>query len=284
MNDFFRGIRSFALIAFLASSFAGAQVPASSLPAGILETNTAPLTPASESTTSHRLTGTSTPSTNTLGDTANVPSRSDRDSSRSRRSDRRRDRSAVASPDDPSITSTNLPSNGTEFAAFRIIPDRNIFNVNRSSRSGRPTGETATNTVQVDTFALVGAMSYAKGDFAFFDGSNSDFRKVLKPGDSIAGFQLKSIGFNSVQLDETGKSLQLAIGSHLRREDQGEWRLVAESAPATSSSGSGERSASESSGSASGGGETKTASADSGGNADDILQRLMKKREQELGK
>ena len=32
----------------------------------------------------------------------------------------------------------------------------------------------------VDSFSFVGTMSYAKGTFAFFDGTSPDFRKVLE--------------------------------------------------------------------------------------------------------
>jgi hypothetical protein len=291
MNVLFHGARPLALLTLLACTLAGAEVPASSLPESAIPTQSAPTdrvpdAAATNSPTANPVSETNTLSSNTLSSAALTPSRFERDGTRNRRSDRRRDRSDSAASEDSSGASTNSPAVGTDFASFGIIPDRNIFNVNRSSRSSRATREAPTKTIQVDTFALVGAMSYAKGDFAFFDGSNSDFRKVLKPGDSIGGFRLKSIGLNSVQLDDAGKSLELAIGSHFRREEQGEWRLVAETAPpsASSSSSGRERSASDASGGTSGQGETKTASADSGGDANDILQRLMKKREQEMGK
>jgi len=33
-------------------------------------------------------------------------------------------------------------------------------------------------------------MSYEKGPFAFFEGSSSEFQKVLKQDDTIAGFKI----------------------------------------------------------------------------------------------
>ena len=286
MNDFFHGARPLAFIALLASYLAVAEVPVSPLPEAALPTNSTPADPLPEAAATNIPAATPDNPTNTVTQATNSPSRSDREGSRSRRSDRRRDRSESTASEPASGASTNTPSIGTDFASFGVIPERNIFNMNRSSRSARSTREPPPKTIQIDTFALVGAMSYAKGDFAFFDGSNSDFRKVLKPGDSIGGFRLKSVGLNSVQLDAAGKSIELAIGSHFRREEQGEWRLVAENAPATASSSSSgrERSESDASDGASGQDETKTASTDSGGVASDILQRLMKKREQEMGK
>jgi hypothetical protein len=48
------------------------------------------------------------------------------------------------------------------YEAFQIINERNIFNANRSRRSGRE-GRAERKPVKVDTFSLVGTMSYAKG-------------------------------------------------------------------------------------------------------------------------
>ena len=215
---------------------------------------------------------------------ARPASRSERDGSRPSRSERRRDRNERESSSNAPVASPAAGS-GTDFPSFQVIPERNIFNINRSSRTARASQETEAKPAKIDTLALVGSMSYPKGDFAFFDGSSSDYRRVLKAGDSVAGFQIRSIGRTSVQLESAGKTLELAIGSHLRREEEGEWRLVAESAPPSSSSSSssgrrfrpdGEGSSPPSSNS------TAQSSEPGGGSADDILQRLMKKRETEL--
>src|SRR4030095_1989792 len=53
----------------------------------------------------------------------------------------------------------------SDYASFKIIHERNIFNANRSRRREGP-GE-RTRPAKVETFSLVGTMSYAKGDFAF---------------------------------------------------------------------------------------------------------------------
>ncbi len=301
----FHGVRVLAGVALATCVLVGiawSDAPASSIPASAIETDAAPqprpsnedipapadaavaIPPPSPAPSSEP---TATTPTATTPESGSAEIRSDRDNgSRSRRPDRRRDQTES---DESAEVSTNGPVIGTDFTSFRLIPDRNIFNVNRSARSTRPTRESAASrSVQVDSFALVGAMSYAKGDFAFFDGSGSEFRKVLKPGDSIGGFEVKSVGLNSVNLDASGKSLELAIGSHFRREDGGEWRMVAEPAPSSSTSSSRrERSRSYSPEKSDSGESPKTdatEAADSGGGANDILQRLMKMREQELVK
>ena len=48
--------------------------------------------------------------------------------------------------------------------------------------------------MQIDFFVLVGTMSYEKGFFAFFDGSHSDYKRVLKREETIAGFKVAAIG------------------------------------------------------------------------------------------
>src|SRR2546421_1583725 len=61
---------------------------------------------------------------------------------------------------------TNAPDR-FDYSAFKLITERNIFNSHRSARytAPRESGPQA----RVDSFALVGTMSYEKGPFAFFD-------------------------------------------------------------------------------------------------------------------
>ena len=43
-------------------------------------------------------------------------------------------------------------------------------------------------------FTLVGIMDYdAQGPIAFFDGTSSQYQKVLKPADTIAGYKIAAI-------------------------------------------------------------------------------------------
>jgi hypothetical protein len=79
---------------------------------------------------------------------------------------------------------TAQSTNGLDFASFQIIGQRNIFDPNRvpHRRSSAPAARV------VDSFSFVGTMSYAKGTFAFFDGTSPDFRKVLELDGSIADF------------------------------------------------------------------------------------------------
>ena len=81
----------------------------------------------------------------------------------------------------------------------------------------------------VESFALLGTMSYAKGSVAFFDGSSSSFKKALKPADTIATYKIKEIAQNGVKLESGGKEVELRVGMQMRRQDEGEWQIGAKS-------------------------------------------------------
>ena len=119
--------------------------------------------------------------------------------------------------------STNTPSR-PDYSAFRILTERNIFNPRRSPRYA-PRERAPSASLRLDSFALVGTMSYEKGWFAFFDGSNSDYRKVLKQDDTIAGFKVADIEPSYVKLTSPTNQVELHVGKQLRHEDDGEWRV-----------------------------------------------------------
>jgi hypothetical protein len=123
-----------------------------------------------------------------------------------------------------SAQSTNGPAR-PEYSAFKIVNDRNIFNPHRHARSG---GVRETRTVnKLESFSLVGTMSYEKGTFAFFDGSKADYRKVVKPADVIAGYTVLDIAPDSVKLASATNQVQLPVGKQMRREEEGDWELAA---------------------------------------------------------
>jgi hypothetical protein len=105
-------------------------------------------------------------------------------------------------------------------SAFRLVTERNIFNANRSGGQVRLASR---RPARVDSFTLVGTMAYEKGAFAFFEGSSSEFTKALKADGVIAGHKLVDIYTDSVKLEADGKEIELAVGSQMRREDQGAW-------------------------------------------------------------
>jgi hypothetical protein len=125
---------------------------------------------------------------------------------------------------------TNSP-NTLDYGSFNIISTRNIFNPNRRNYRA-PSTERRT---QVDSFTLVGTMTYEKGPVAFFDGTSSEFRKPLKPADTIAGYRIADIGQNTITLLAGGdKTIKLTIGMQMKRTDGGPWTLLSHNEPVTS--------------------------------------------------
>ena len=129
----------------------------------------------------------------------------------------------------PASAQTNTRAARPDFASFRIITDRNIFSPSRTA--SRPMRyETRTTTQPTarrgDYFTLVGTMEYEKGAFAFFDGTSSEFRKTLKPGDAIAGYKLGEITQHHVRLTRETNTLELKVGMQMRHSDDGVWTPV----------------------------------------------------------
>ncbi len=185
---------------------------------------------------------------------------------------------------------TNAPGK-LDYALFNIVTERNIFNSHRSAKY-KPATEPGPQA-KIDSFALVGTMSYNKGPFAFFEGTSSDYRKALKLEDAIAGFRVAEIAPAFVKLASPSNELELQVGMELRRENKGPWRLSATSelplAGATSATGVGQNRGSSSSpdggpprvDSESGAAGTNSGTAAISGGSTDILEILRRRREQE---
>ena len=176
---------------------------------------------------------------------------------------------------------TNGVPRATDYAAFsRFITERNIFDPNRQPHytSTRPRTRTTarTHSPSAPAFTFVGTMSYEKGLFAFFSGNNADLKKVLPVTEKIAGYTVAEIAPGRVTLESADQKqkLELKVGD-VMREENGKWRL----------SGSGEVPAGDSTSAAetgsSSGGENPAAATSSASEPNDVLKRLMEKREKE---
>src|SRR5262245_937244 len=116
---------------------------------------------------------------------------------------------------------TNAPAR-PPFSAFQIVAQHNIFNQRRSPAYTPSTERRQTlRASKSEAFALVGTMNYGEGPMAFFEGSKSDYRKVLKPDEIIAGFKLIAIETSSVKLASPTNEVELQIGMQLGREEEG---------------------------------------------------------------
>ncbi|MGH7940936.1 MAG: hypothetical protein ACREE6_04790 [Limisphaerales bacterium] len=162
-------------------------------------------------------------------------------------------------------------SSTPDFSSFQIIVDRNIFNPDRYGNGPRHHEKPG-----VPWFSLAGTMSYRKGMFAFFDGAGDAYRKALEQGGKIAGYTVRKISFDGVQLESSGKTTEMNVGTAMRLEG-GAWEL---SAPGdwgemtATGSGTGSGPANETP-------EAPAASLPASGEQNDILKKLMEQRQQQ---
>jgi hypothetical protein len=215
---------------------------------------------------------------------ASSRSQSDDRKSRGRRSPRSKSnqRGGSGSANDSGRDSTGVQTDGLagtntgvatlDYAAFKVIVDRNIFDPARFPH--RPGVQPVVSKPKsVDSLTLVGTMSYEKGTFAFFDGTSSEYKKALKLTDSIAGYKLTNIAPNAVKLASGTNELELRVGAQLRREEDGPWLLAGQSSSYVSAPGSASTGAAATT--------TTGSGAVSGGADSDIIKKLMQRREKE---
>lgn len=197
------------------------------------------------------------------------------------------------------------PGDRLDYGSFRIIYDRNIFNPNRSGRAPTRTYERRDyrRPPRVESFSLVGTMSYEKGQIAFFDSGSYQYRKAVKLADTIAGYRLVEVLQNKVRLAAGTNVVELPVGTQMRREDDGPWNLggaaepVASSAPVvaaappppilTTNAETGVITTNVPAAAAAASTPTESASAPppaASSDASEILRKLMQRREQEMNK
>ncbi len=117
------------------------------------------------------------------------------------------------------------PVSTLDLRSFRLVWERNIFDPNRSPGSftegpRRDSGSPA----RTESFALVGTMSYEKGCFAFFESASSQYQKVLETSNRIAGYTIAEITPTHVKLESTnGLPIELRVGMQMKRREKGQW-------------------------------------------------------------
>jgi hypothetical protein len=169
--------------------------------------------------------------------------------------------------------------------SFQVIDVNNIFNPYREPPRPR---EPNVVRVRISYFTLNGAMSYNDRAYAFFEGTGVYRGRVFTPSDTINGYKIVDITNNSVKLAAASNQfITLKVGMQMRKEDNGPWKLVATSMPASDSgfsdSGSADSSAQSSDSGAGTGADTATPVPSIPGADSDVIKRLMQRRAAENG-
>lgn len=126
---------------------------------------------------------------------------------------------------------------GADFTAFRSVPDLNIFDSSRYDRSRSPSSGDGPAAPASQTITLVGTMDYAKGFFAFFDSSESAYRRVLPVGASIADFKITRIERDAVEFVRGDTVSRLRVAQQFRRADGADWTIADAPTPAPAPAG-----------------------------------------------
>ena len=172
---------------------------------------------------------------------------------------------------------TNNASSDVSLQDFKIITQRNIFDPNRRAGSGERGRKIDPNRLaRAEGFSLVGTLLDKRGEFAFFSGSDSKYKKVLKVAGTIADYKVTEVAPDYVELETNGNQIKMSVGMQMKKLDAGEWQLVDGTVALAKVS---DTSASEMKDA-----DTSDDGPSTGGSADAVLKRLMQAREKELNK
>ncbi len=167
------------------------------------------------------------------------------------------------------------------FERFQLILDRNIFDPDRRGPRQRDR-ERRPEPPREESFTLLGTMSYADKQLAFFNGTDSDWTGAIKLGESLGNHKLTSVEYDKVVLDFDGKIIELRVGSGRSKRGDEEWRTLEEGRSVSGRTSSRRFSSSSSSDNATNSDDSDAPDL-SGLESNDILKQLMERRKQQMG-
>ncbi len=161
------------------------------------------------------------------------------------------------------------------YDAFRLVRTRNIFDPERRAARSDNAPRPQTTTGRANYVAVTGTMVTAGKSLAFFTGSRPEYSKVISVRDTIADFTITGITAKEVELERAGKQIVVPVGRQLPLEgaaaassDPGPWP-PAPDAPGTGPAASPEAAPSTSS---------------SPTDKNELLRRMMERRQKEITK
>jgi hypothetical protein len=133
------------------------------------------------------------------------------------------------------------------YESFQLVNERNIFDANRAgsgARLGSSRSNSRSRSVPMESFNLVGTLVNDGKATAFFDGTDSSFRKAIVAGSRISAFQVIEVHPAGVRLSEGTNLIDLKVGAGFTREDRGPWKTTGVGTKYASSTSGGRISAS----------------------------------------
>lgn len=177
---------------------------------------------------------------------------------------------------DQAAPATPAPAAAKGFDAFGLVKTRNVFDPNRRAMRTESTTEKRDRTTRPSWFMLTGTMVTDGKTLAFFSGSRSEFSKVIPAGESVAGYKLLVVTPAQVELEHGGKSMTMGVGHRLQLEGMTDEVAASEPGPGAPPPPGAPDSATPPS--------PAGAAPAAGGDKNEIMRRLMERRQKEMSK
>jgi hypothetical protein len=179
------------------------------------------------------------------------------------------------------VVSAQVPASAKGFDAYSIVRTRNIFDPLRNPFSAviavaRPRIIAQQPRRTVDFVTLTGIMVNNGKAFAFFSGSRPDYDKVMPANGDIAGAKLTKITPTSVEVNRGGKVIDIPVGQTMTFDSSTPGATLASPADAASFSAPAAAAVAPPPGTLP---QTTTPLP---GNLDDVMRRMMERRQQHL--
>jgi hypothetical protein len=173
-------------------------------------------------------------------------------------------------------TSAQPPAAAHGFDAYRIVATRNIFDPDRiptETNAPPPSRVTERPATAVDYVTLTGILVNGGKTLAFFSGSRPDYDKVTGVDGDIAGAKISKITPENIEVNRAGRKIVVAVGQTVPFDGSAPGAppaVPAYAAPAAAPAG------------AAGADETSPAATPLPGNLNEVMRRMMERRQQEL--
>jgi len=179
---------------------------------------------------------------------------------------------AVVSLPVGSVSFAQAPAPAQGFDVYRVLGERNIFDPNRLPMvQGAPPRVVEQPHKATDYVMLTGVMVNNGKALAFFSGSRPDYDKVTEVNGEIAGAKLTRIAPAGIEVDRAGKKIVVAVGQTVPFDDSAPGApptdAVASTAAAPATTGTGDAS---------------PATPQLPGNLNEVMRRMMERRQHEL--
>jgi hypothetical protein len=172
----------------------------------------------------------------------------------------------------PRAASAQAPAQG--FGAYAIVQTRNIFDPNRNpfvpTFAPPPRRRVERPQRYEDSITLTGIMVNGGKAYAFFFGSSYDDDKVLPVNGEIAGAKLTKITPTSVELNRNGKAVTVPIGQTMTFDSSSPGGGFIPGAPVDATAGALPPD------------NAPPAATPLPGNLNEVMRRMMERRQQEL--